>query len=80
MEIIPCGNLIFFLFILVIYFISVFSSTSVETGFTLEWRFWCVVFKLYVTSQNLKLNLLDLYLCRHPPAPRGSLFFEMIWI
>lgn len=75
MEIIPCGSLIF-LFILVIYLISIFSSTSVETGFTLEWRFWCVVFKLDVITQKFKLDLLDLYLfvIPLPSAPQGSLF------
>lgn len=65
-----------FSFILVIYLISVFSSTSVETGFTLEWRFWCVVFKLYVITQKFQLDLLDFYLfvILLPPAPQGSLF------
>lgn len=75
MEIIPCGSLIF-LFLLVVYLISVFTSTSVETGFTLEWRFWCVVFKPFVIIQKCKLNLLDFYLfvVLLPPAPQGSLF------
>lgn len=76
--IIPCGSLIF-LFLLVIYFISIFSSTSVETGFTLEWGFWCVVFKQYVTSQNVHLHLWDLFFCRRPSFPqrvKGLLFLR----